>query len=93
MLEVIDRRDEGGGSADHAMLVVSVQVLDVVILHRLAKHDRQAVDDDVALQHKVARLFHRRPGIVGAVARNIDDAAMGDYVVRLDQFCGAVERI
>ena len=63
----LDRDHERVGAADHIGPVVLVEKW----LHR---EDRQAVDDDTGPHGLVARVGRCAAAIVGAVARNVDDA-------------------
>ena len=72
---VLDRDHERSRSADDAVLVIEIEVVDVHgRIGRLLHHDRQAVDDDPLLQRRVARAGDRRAVVVRAVTGNIDDA-------------------
>ena len=63
----IGRHDERARAADDVVEIIFVQVV-------FERHDRQAVDDDAGAHRLVARLADVAAAVVGAVARNVDDA-------------------
>ena len=72
---VVDRDHEGARAADDAVGVVQVEVAHVIGAGEAAiGHQRQAVDGDALLDHRVAGDIDRRPLVVRTVARNVDDA-------------------
>ena len=88
-----DRHDEGARPADHAILVIDVEFLDI---HRAGirplEHDRQAVDGDAGGEHVVAHRHHQRPVIVGAVAGHVDHAAQAAIAAVVEQRLGEAQR-
>src|SRR3954451_21843499 len=68
LVAVLDRDDEGTGTADDAIFIVEVEVVDIHgRIGRLLDHDRQAVDDDALLDRRVARDRDRSAIVVGTV--------------------------
>src|SRR6516164_1072272 len=62
------RRDhEGPGAADHAVVIIAVEI-------GLERQNWQAVDADAGGDGLVARHGHRASAVVGAVAGDVDDA-------------------
>src|SRR5205807_10197365 len=85
-LALADRHHEAARSADHAVLVIDIEVLDIDRAGlRLLQHDWQAVDDNALGDDLVAHQGHQRPLIVGAVARDVDDAADAAKTVAVEQ--------
>src|SRR5438477_12806243 len=65
----LDRDHERARTADHAILVVPVEILDIHgRVGRLLHHDRQPVDRYALLQRRLARYLNRLAVVVGAVA-------------------------
>jgi hypothetical protein len=89
-LHVEDSDHEGTGPADHAGLVVCVEVLDAVGAGRPGQ-DRQAVDGDTLLDDLVARDGDQSAGVVGSVARDVDDAAQALIAAALEEQGGKGE--
>ena len=80
------------GPADHAVLVVDVEIFDIHgAAQRPLEHDRQAVDGDAGREHVVARRHDQRAGIVGAVARHVDHAAQAAVAAVVEQRLGEFE--
>src|SRR3954447_11685365 len=83
LIAVLDTYDERAGTADHAVLVIDVQVLHRHAVHAIGvgpfQHDRQAVDSDAGADHLIAHQRDLRTHIVGPVARDIDDPAATRY--------------
>ena len=78
------------GTADHAVLVIDVEVLDI---HgegvRPLQHDRQAVDGDARWPApRRAPISDERPAIVGAVAGHVDHAAEAAIAAVVEQRLG-----
>src|SRR5262245_28119340 len=69
LLALADGDDEGTGAADHAILIINIEVVDI---HgervRSLQHDRQAVDGDAGSKHVVACDGDERAAVVGTVA-------------------------
>src|SRR6185312_2841731 len=63
----VDADDEGAGPTDNAVAVIGIET-------GLDPGDGQAVDDDALLDRLIARGLGEAPGIVRAIARNVDDA-------------------
>ncbi len=84
---------ERAGTADHAILVVPIEIFDIHRrIGRLLHHDRQTVDGDALGQRGVARDGDRRAVVVGAVAGNIDDAAQPAIRVLVEQRHRKIDR-
>src|ERR1700730_13015487 len=80
-LAFLDRHHEGARAADHAVLVINIEVLDIDRARlRLLEHDGKAVDRDAVGNHRFAGGDDERTLVVGAVAGDVDDAA--DAAVR-----------
>jgi hypothetical protein len=80
--EVLDHHEEGALAADHVLPVVFGQALGRLGVREIAGigvlvDDGEAVDGDAARHRLVARVAHRAPRIVGAVARDVDDHPLG----------------
>src|ERR1700746_644790 len=90
---VLDRHHEGARAADHAILVVPVEILDI---HRrkggLLDHDRKAVDGNALGERGLPRGKDRRAVVVGPVAGNIDDTPQPAIRVGLEQRHGKIDR-
>ena len=76
--EILDREEKRAGAADHVLLVVfrqSARRLGVEGIARVGSgvDDRQPVDRHPGGDRLVARFGDRAAGIVGAVARDVDD--------------------
>ena len=93
LLAFADRHDERTGAADHAILVVDIEVVDI---HgegvRPLQHNRQAVDRHPGREHVVAREGDERAAIVGAVPGNVDDAAKTAVAAAVEQGFGKAQR-
>src|SRR5258708_17527184 len=77
-LEILDDQQERAWPADYVFLVIVRKPARRLSVHCEARpglrvDDRQPVDGDALGHRLVARLGNRRPGVAGAVARNIDD--------------------
>src|SRR5258705_9713924 len=56
LVAVLDRDDERAGTADDAVLVIEIEIVDIHSgVRRLLHHDRQAVDDDALFHPSIAR--------------------------------------
>jgi membrane-associated sensor protein len=92
-LALADRDDESPRPANHAIFVIDVEVLDIHGTgHRPLEHDRQSVNGDSGGQHIVACRHDQRTGIVGAVARHVDDPAQAAIAAGVEQRLGESER-
>ena len=74
---IVDRDHEGARPADHAVLVVDVEIGDAVGAEGIARlqHDRQAVDGDALGDDAVADRRHRQAHVVRPVAGDVDGPA------------------
>src|SRR5271163_535107 len=75
LLAILDRHHERTRAADHAILVVPIEVFDIHgRIGRLLHHDRKAVDDDALGDRLIARWRDRGAVIIRTVAGDVDDA-------------------
>jgi hypothetical protein len=59
-LDAVDRDKKGAGATDHTILVVYVEVGDGVAAETiLMDHDRQAIDGNAAVHHRLTNREHR----------------------------------
>ena len=85
--------DERAGPADHAVLEIDVEVVDI---HRRVgcrlHHDRQAVDDDALGERGIACDQHRLAVVVRSVAGNVDHAPEALVRVVREQLHAEIDR-
>src|SRR5215216_1393415 len=93
LLARVNGNDEGAGAADHAVLVIDVEILDI---HGEGigplEHQRQSIDGDAGGNHVVAHHRHERPAVVGAVARYVDNLAHAIIAAGVEQRFGELQR-
>jgi hypothetical protein len=92
LFALLDRDDERSGPADHAVFVVKIKVRNGGTGGVApAQHDWQPVDGDARRQHLIPHDGDRRPHIIGAVTRNVDNAAQAAIAARVEQRLGKLQ--
>jgi hypothetical protein len=84
--EIVGAQEKGARPADDVLVVVALQP-------RLARQDGEAVDGDAGGDELVAHLGDRRPDIGDAVAREIDEPAIGRIGRRVEQAARRLQRV
>jgi hypothetical protein len=100
-VEVVDRREEGPGAADHIVSTIFGEAAGRIGVQREISalrggglvEDGETVDRRAGGDRRVARVGRRAAVIIGAVARHVDDAAIGGKAAQASRRTAANFRV
>ena len=88
----MDRDNKRARAADHAILVINIQVRDIDAEDvRSLQHDWQTINCNGSCEHIIPNQRHRRATVVGAIAGYIDDTTNAMITASLKQQFGKLK--